>query len=161
MKLPPCPMLLEDLAVIELIVAASDPRPPAECIVGADYSVKVDFDVHGSGEGDLKVLVPLYIEFRAPRDGWQPFARVAVRLLGVFAAAPGVDPDDFRRLVPNNCLAILGGVARGVLLNATAGFPGGPFVLPAINFVPIIQRKAEQMRRKHAKEASSTVKPPS
>jgi preprotein translocase subunit SecB len=153
-------MLLDSISVLELTIVASDPRPPAECVAGTDYSVKVDFDVRGSHDAEPQVLVPLHIEFRAPRDGWQPFDRVAVRLLGVFSAAPEADPEAFRSLVPQNCLVILSGVARGLLMNATAGFPGGPFILPAINYLPIIKRKADQMRRKHAKEAAPLEQPP-
>jgi preprotein translocase subunit SecB len=66
---------------------------------------------------------------------------VYLDISGFFNFAEGTDEETIRKMIGLNGPAILYGVARGVVAQATANCQHGKFVLPAMNFVKALRRK--------------------
>lgn len=98
------------------------------------YNFDFDFDIY-QAEKNMLFKIPLEIILKAS-DGCD-FCRLnslLVKLEGIFSLPEGMEPSEIKRYVPFNCLAMLYGVARSIVSNITANNPGGPFVLPMMNF---------------------------
>ena len=72
------------------------------------------------------------------------FSRVQVSLWGMFCLDKQASDDEKRQLLPLNAVAMLHGIARGLLISATGGCVGGPFILPAINYIEDLQARTEK-----------------
>lgn len=76
------------------------------------------------------------------------FLHVGVALWGIFSCGPDLAEDQKARLLRYNTVAILHGIARGIVASATGSCPGGPFLLPVVNYAEVIERKlAERQDR--------------
>lgn len=82
------------------------------------------------------------------------FDVIRVELVGLFHLPDDFDEEMVQRLVPLNCLAILYGIARGVVAQSTGMMPGGAFMLPPVNFVEAVKQK----KTKTPKTRSTTEK---
>jgi len=117
-----------------------------------EYDCRPEFDVLEGEEGDF--LVSLSLECAPPagsRDRCR-FTSVAATVWGIFSLAEGTAEEEGQRLVMHNGVAILHGIVRGLLVSATGGCVGGPFILPAINYVELFRRKAEELEEASAEE---------
>ena len=63
---------------------------------------------------------------------WPRFSRVGFNIHGGFTFPAAVNPDEIQRELIINCLAILYGVGRGLVISATGASLGGAFVLPSV-----------------------------
>lgn len=69
------------------------------------------------------------------------FDLIGVRLVGLFHLPDDTEESLVKTLVPLNCLAILYGIARGAVAQATGMVPGGPMILPPVNFVEVLKQR--------------------
>lgn len=74
------------------------------------------------------------------------YERIEVRASGLFDLPADAPLDLVQKIVPLNCWAILHGFLRGIVAQLTGLNPGGPVILPAVNFV--------QVAKDHKKAAS-------
>ena len=114
------------------------------------YRLEADFDLYEGREPDT-YLTMLLIECR-PKAADTPrrFNEVSIITWGIFSLDPNTDEDLKNRLIPYNCLAILHGIARGVLTSATGACGGGPFLLPVLNYVEMVERKMQEQTNETA-----------
>lgn len=77
---------------------------------------------------------------------------VYLEISGFFSFAEGTDEEAIRKMIGLNGPAILYGVARGVVAQATANCRYGKFVLPAMNFVKAQSKQQLGKGRKLGKQ---------
>lgn len=107
------------------------------------YEARTDFDVYRAPE-DERVLVRLAVESHPKTDAPpQRFNEVSIVVWGIFSLAAGTQEEAKQQLIPYNCVAILHGLARGVITSATGACVGGPFLLPSLNYVEVVKEKAK------------------
>jgi len=116
------------------------------------YDCVPDFDVFEATDGNF--LVHLSVECAPPAESRDRcrFTSVAATVWGVFSLAEGTAEEEGQRLIVHNGVAMLHGIARGLLIGTTGGCVGGPFILPAINYVELFRRKAEELEEACAEE---------
>jgi preprotein translocase subunit SecB len=102
--------------------------------------------IHDGEDGSETVVLSIAIQPRKDFDE-APVSKVAVSLSGKFSVDSGASPEMRQKLVPFNCVAILHGVARGIVAAASGTCPCGPIILPAVNYVAIINKKLARLRR--------------
>jgi hypothetical protein len=72
------------------------------------------------------------------------FSHIGITLYGIFSLDPKASDEIKDQLTQYNSVAILHGIARGVVVSATGSCPGGPFLLPVLNYQEIIETKIAQ-----------------
>ena len=134
-------VVLEEIAVVRGLPLRRGSRPPRQL----HYNVGVDFDVvkrpRKGGPASFEVQLSLALELARPRRG-ASVQKVVSRLRGVFSFAPGTPDDLLNQLVPANCLAVLYGILRGIVLQDTGVCPGGGFLLPMLDMYEVVRRKS-------------------
>ena len=108
------------------------------------YHTDADFDLwEPQTEGDCMTMlcVDCYPEAETPTPR---FKHVGVTVWGIFSCSPHVDQDQKNQLMQYNTVAILHGIARGLIASATGSCPGGPFLLPVVNYREVIERKLRE-----------------
>lgn len=157
----PSPLQLDRVDVTNLTVTFNEDALFAGTLCVGDgldqYDTSADFDVrHVEGE-PRKHVVTLELRVRSKKEaGAARFTRLDVRLHAIFTPDPEFGEEVIRQVIPGNCIAILHGVARGVVLAATSSCAGGPFLLPVINYQDLIAKKARAMKRRQAAQAQET-----
>ena len=141
------PMRLEAYRLADLVIAFNGEwlrGEPAKADPPDAYEVDADFDLYET-EDVGSHLHSLSLEC-IPRAGDVPrrFNRVSIVLWGVFSFDPDADQDLQDQLIPYNSIPILHGIARGLVSSATGSCPGGPFLLPIVNYVEMIERKIQE-----------------
>ncbi len=74
-----------------------------------------------------------------------------LRITGFFSFAKGTDEQMIEKMIPLNGLAILYGIARGVVAQATANSMHEKFILPTVN---LVEATKEQVGKKVVKGSS-------
>lgn len=119
--------------------------PDAERAEDAEaYRAEADFDLwEPQTQGDCMTMlrVDCYPEAERPTAR---FKHVGVTVWGIFSCSPDVDADRRNQLMQYNTVAILHGIARGIIASATGSCPGGPFLLPVVNYRAVIERKLRE-----------------
>ena len=150
------PLQLKAYRLQKLVIDFNDQSLSAEeALADPDdaYEVQADFDLYEGPEPDT-YLTMLLIECR-PKAADTPrrFNEVSIVTWGIFSLDPDTDEKSKNRLIPYNCLAILHGIARGVLTSATGACVAGPFLLPVLNYVEMVERKAQEQTNETAQGA--------
>ena len=110
------------------------------------YRADADFDwwkPERKGDSMIMLRVDCYPEAQTPTPR---FLHVGVALWGVFSCSPELAADQKDRLLRFNTVAILHGIARGIIASASGSCPGGPFLLPVVNYAEVIERKLAEGR---------------
>ncbi len=131
---------LEELHIV--VAEAVDEDAPV-----GEYQISTDFGVLKAEEGHF-FQVPFTVRIRPdPEADIKPrFERVVVSLRGFFSFPDDTSEDMVHRLVPANCLAILYGIMRGIVAQATGSTKQGAFLLPTLNIVEMVRQKAEEFQ---------------
>lgn len=133
---------LDDYWVDKLSIEATGGAVEAP-IFSADGLPRVTFGVYASEASEnYRVDMQVLVGKAAAARGF-PY-RMRLRLSGIFSFAPATPPNVRERMINVNGPAILYGVARGVVGEATATGPRGKYVLPSINFIEMLERRARQ-----------------
>ena len=113
------------------------------------YESDADFDLWRSQTKPDSCMVMLRVDCRAPAEAAETrFLHAGITLWGVFATEPSLGETVKHQLSEYNTVAILHGIARGVIVSATGSCPGGPFLLPVINYQEIVERKQQTSTEK-------------
>ncbi|MCC6483816.1 MAG: protein-export chaperone SecB [Armatimonadetes bacterium] len=75
------------------------------------------------------------------------YSKLDVAIVGVFTLPSDTDEAIRRNLIPLNCYVILYGFARGLVAQVTGLNPGGPFLLPAVNFMEVLRAQRAPRRK--------------
>lgn len=104
----------------------------------------VDFDIRKAPDA-LRFLITMTIDVNKTDEAFAgaPY-QLLLNLSGYFDFAEGTDQETVDRLIGPNGLAILYGIARGTVAQATACCRHDKFILPAYNFIELLNEKAKQ-----------------
>ncbi len=112
-----------------------------------------------SGAGALQFVIELSVAAEArPRAARQAWLTVQITLKGLFSLPNDTPEEDVQALVPLNGLAILYGIARGMVAQATGPTLHGALWLPAVSFVDLIGEQAQQAEHEAAKARKASVR---
>jgi len=130
------PIRLDGCRLCRLVVEA-DPCSDV-CGRGPDFELGFDLDVQEIHPTAFAVLVG--VRAVRPDDAApQSLQRIEVTIEGRFSLPPDTPDEVIAQLVPLNCFAMLYGVARGIVAQATGLTPDGCVWLPSVNFVALLQ----------------------
>lgn len=137
---------IEEYFVDELIVRTNTAYAPGKKPID---DVDVAFHVRRKGQEPL-FMISMAIELNKAKKSFaaSPYY-VAVKLSGFFSFQEGTDEDTIQNMLGLNALAILYGVARGVVGQATASGIFGKCVLPSVNFVELVKKQTGKKSKKH------------
>ena len=152
------PLRLDEFGLEELVLEATPflpQKPPAD----EEYVFKeIDFELEKHTEKEI-FRIRLVIELLSNPDAEEQTAlrRLRMVLWGVFSFAEGTAQELIDKLTPLNQVAILYGMARGLIAGLPSTARTGTFLLPSVNFVEVLKRKAEQ-QKKSTKRIAATRK---
>lgn len=143
LPLTPPPLDVQLYHVLELHFAARE-EYAADQISSA--GINVDFDVQRSDSNPHEFRITMTIGLAegdyAPEDN--PPYTISLRIVGYFIFVAGTEETKMQRMIHLNGSSILYGIARGLIGQATGASIHGQFVLPAVNFVSLVQSRADQ-----------------
>ena len=126
-------------SVLEILDIRANPLYTKDC-AEESYNIKVATEVSKKPDS-YDYRIKLGVRMSPPKDTICRFQRIEVEIIGYFNMPQDSDPNFVYQLVPLNCLAILYGIARGVVAQSTGLTRNGAFMLPAYNFVEHINKK--------------------
>ncbi len=128
-----------------------------ECLGGPELADEcADEDVHSQAEwhvvsaDDRVYAVGLRLDFQPKQREARRFRQVALSVAGMFRFAPDIGEDTFLQLLASSAPAMLHGMARGILAQTTGLCVGGPFLLPALNYLTLFEQWRERVERELA-----------
>lgn len=101
----------------------------------------------------LSYKVRLDLTFAPRDDSLCSYARIQVTAVGIFNLAAETSDELRRQLIPLNCYVVLYGFSRGIVAQVTGLNPGGPFLLPAVNYIEVLRSKRRVSARAPRKQA--------
>ncbi|MFP4249804.1 MAG: hypothetical protein ACLFU7_09120 [Armatimonadota bacterium] len=107
------------------------------------YSVGTDFDVFGPTDNEYAIR--LEVDCKPSGEGATRYDGVGAEIWGIFVFTGECGEDEVERMLVLNAPAILHGVLRGIIANASGSCAGGPFVLPAVNYIDVFKHKMQQL----------------
>ncbi len=106
---------------------------------GFNFSIDYDLLEHQAHPAfRVKLMVEMTADEKSEYSG---FRRIRIVLWGQFTFEAGASEEFRRQATPLNQLAILYGIARGVVANSTGLMPGGAVLLPVTDFHAIVKEK--------------------
>lgn len=114
----------------------------------ADGDVGVTFGIKRQGKAPLFMLTMSVNLVKAKNKKFTTPYQVSFSITGFFSFAAGTDEATINRMIGLNGLAVLYGLARGIVAQVTANGPYGKFILPTVNFVELLKRKAKTGAKK-------------
>lgn len=137
------PMQLKDFRLIHLLIDANE-NYSADVTRQVEFETSYDYDVYKSTEGQT-FKISLSIRIKPVRNRkYFSYKKIEIKLEGIFSFPPDTKDEIIEKLVPLNCLAILHGLARGIVSSVTGNTQGGKFLLPTMNFVEEINEKVKK-----------------
>lgn len=122
-------------------------------------TIDVDFDIKRSGDNPLDFMVTLLVYLNKSDEAFhRADYRIFLKLTGYFSFNEGVTEEAINGMIAPNGLSMLYGVARGIVSNTTATSWHGKLMLPAINFVELIQQKVMTEKKTPAKKVKMSKK---
>jgi preprotein translocase subunit SecB len=108
-------------------------------------SLNVDFKLGRALTGVPQFEVRLFIKLNQYDEQFsQAPYRLELSIVGYFHFSDGTDEGTIKKLIAPNGLAILYGIARGTVADMTGCSRFGKLVLPAFNFIELIQEKGRE-----------------
>jgi len=106
-----------------------------------DYEIIPDFSIFERSSdsedhcapGQVMVRLSLHCE-PADSDRLTRFSQIHVEVWGLFSLAHDTPAEHITQLKDRNSVAILHGIARGQVMQATGTCADGPFIMPSLNY---------------------------
>ncbi len=151
------PLQLKSFDLIQLSIEANENFDP-DSPFSNEYSFEVAFDVlKAANKPSFKI--PLSIKFKIGKNKKRcNIKRLEIKVIGYFEFDEGTPKDIIQQLVPYNSLAMLYGMIRGIVSDATGNTPGGTLILPTLNFFEIVKDKVEAVHNKVLQKTDITDK---
>lgn len=153
MKTLPPPLSIDNYFVDELYVRALQNDKPAAPQCG---DVGISFDIMKNQEAPMYWIM-MTIVMGADEKSKLPY-HIKLVLSGFYHFPDDLDQETTGKYLSSNALVILYGIARGIIGQATATSRYGKCVLPAVNFVEIVQKKLEEHKAPKAKGTKKSVR---
>lgn len=153
------PLRLENCFTEELTVKTNPSFAPS---VEKRKEGKIHCDVQFAGNkkdpSKFRVSLTVFVEPAAEYPGIDPYL-VRVKLTGYFGFSGDLPPEEtIHRMLGLNGSSILYGIARGLVLQATGGGQWGKYILPAVNFVQMLEQQQSGKQHPQAKKSESQVR---
>jgi len=154
----PSPLQLDGVDVLKLVMERNEEAASGGSSCPPDsadqYRINADFEVYHIEGEPRRHLVTLQLVLKNRKEAPRArFSRLEVKIEGVFSPDPAFDDEVIRRLIPGNCLAMLHGAARGIVMATTGSCRLGCFLLPAVNYQELMRKKLRAVRRKAGRDA--------
>jgi preprotein translocase subunit SecB len=114
------------------------PETSGSLEVEPDYELEFGLGHIPLDEDDVSHQVTLAVAVTPRDESPQPFSRVEAEVQGIFFLVEGVPPHVVEAIVPLNCYAMLYGVMRGIVAQATGLTEHGALWLPSVNFRALV-----------------------
>ena len=106
----------------------------------------IDYNIGRQQENPKDYRIVMQIDLA--KDGYtsaenSPYS-IATIIVGHFVFAEDAPEDEMQRMIHLNGLSILFGIARGFVGQATGASLHGQFVLPTVDFVQLVNERAER-----------------
>jgi len=148
------PLQLKDYRLLKLMVEANDSFISKED-KEVTFEIDCDFDVYKAKIG-LSFKIPLSLKVKAKKNRkYCNIKKIEILIEGIFDLSQDAQKELVTRVIPFNCLAILYGIARGIIAAVTGNIQGEQFILPTVNFNEIIKKKAQAQKKEEEKKALS------
>lgn len=118
--------------------------------------IDIDFDLKRHKD-KLEFLCVLKASFKASSQG-TAYKLIEFDLTGIFSFSDDTEPETVNALVPHHLLVILHGYARGILHQLTSTSSIGPFVLPAVDYFEVVNKKVRESKRRNTSPNRSKAK---
>jgi len=106
--------------------------------------LNVDFLILNNKDNPLLFKVVLKIEINKSKKFFESAGFcILMRLSGFFSVQEKTDENMKKQLISFNAPSILYGIARGIVSEATSNTIYGRYILPTINFVELVKKKAK------------------
>lgn len=128
----PTPLQLERVVVSELVVKCTTPE---EAIKHVDNEIRISAKHKRGPENRFLMMVKLNVS--VPHEVCKENIEMGVNFNGLFKFEPGMTDTDIRKFYPTVALANLMGTVRGIILQSTALFKDGPFLIPLMNLTEL------------------------
>lgn len=104
----------------------------------------VDFDVERNADAprDFRIILRIKLAEAGYTSDDNPPYSLYLAIVGYFTFAEDTPEDVMQRMINLNGTSILYGIARGLVGQATGAGVHGQFVLPAVNFVALVNARA-------------------
>ncbi len=109
---------------------------------------EVSFDVQANESDPRDFQIVLNVEF-APKGyttEQNPPYSIRLQIAGYFKFLEGIATDQMERMIQVNGSSILYGIARGFVGQATGAAKNGQFVLPAVNFLELVNARSKMVQ---------------
>ena len=115
---------------------------------------------HNEDRSQCMVLLRVDCKPKARTTKNHAFKRVSAVVRGFFALPAEIPEETAQNVVPLSCMAVLYGIARGFVAQATALAPGGPVFLPLMDLSDLTpaQDKKPSKRRARGKRMALAAK---
>lgn len=132
---------LNDYYLDEFSFVVNREHVPSETLCG---TIDPDFDISRNSDNPLDFMISMTVDINPREEDFQKCDyRIHLKLTGFFSFIDGTKEETISNMIAPNGLAMLYGVARGVVADATAISWHGKFVLPSMNLTEVIKLKAE------------------
>jgi len=131
-------------------IAADEPAEREQYDVAPDAEILVS-------ENEPEYLVRLSVTCEPSPDieGLCRFSLIEATVWGIFSLSDETPEQQRDVLIGYNTISILHGITRGLIISATGGCVGGPFILPAINYKDLFDAKAEDSPEDEQRDAET------
>lgn len=110
-------------------------------------NVSVDFDIRQNNDDPLVFMILLFIKLNDSKaTSTSAEYHIKLDITGYFSFIEGTAEETVNKMIAPSGLSILYGVARGVIAQVTGNFKYGKFILPTLNFMEIIKKKASKVK---------------
>jgi len=116
--------------------------------------IGISFDIKRKGEEPL-FMISLLIDMNTSKKAFScaPY-QLSMKISGFFSFVEGTDEETINKMIGLNGLSILYGLMRGTVAQFTANCPHGKLVLPSVNFVELLKKKAQAEKRPIGKKSA-------
>lgn len=117
----------------------------------------IDFNVLKE-EGQQSFLIELFIDVNKTAKAFKGSRyKIFLKLLSVFEFSSNTSKEEIHKLLVPNGLAMAYSTSRGIIGELTANSINGKYILPSVNFMELIKRKARKSSNKKISTKKVTV----
>ncbi len=135
---------IDDYFVEEFSIRTNPNYKKAEAEQGG---LEISFDIKRKGT-EPRFMILMQIDLNKSKKAFSSAAyQISLKISGFFSFVEGTPEETMNKMIGLNGLSILYGVSRGIVAQATANCPHGKFILPSMNFVVLLKKKAQAVER--------------
>lgn len=111
-----------------------------------DFSIDFDYQQDENDPRHFRIAMSIRFAEHGYVAEENPQYSVTLKLKGYFSFVEGTPDEVMHRMIDVNGSSILYGLARGYVGQATSAAANGQFLLPAVNFLALVNAREEQRK---------------